>query len=53
MFIEAGRHPVVEYYQNMRNNTFIVNDTLLDKAKNIWFITGPNMGGKSTFLRQK
>ncbi len=47
--ITAGRHPVVE--QSVQNS-FIPNDTLLDNAHSLWVITGPNMGGKSTYLRQ-
>ncbi len=50
--IVAGRHPVVE--KNMAiGEDFIANDTHLDtKKEQIWIITGPNMAGKSTFLRQ-
>jgi DNA mismatch repair protein MutS len=48
--IEAGRHPVIETSQA---EPFIPNDLELDAAGNqILIITGPNMGGKSTFLRQ-
>ena len=48
--IEAGRHPVIETSQA---EPFIPNDLELDAASNqILIITGPNMGGKSTFLRQ-
>lgn len=48
--IEAGRHPVIETSQA---EPFIPNDLDLDAASNqILIITGPNMGGKSTFLRQ-
>lgn len=47
--IEQGRHPVVE---NAENINFIPNDTTLNEAQSLWIITGPNMGGKSTFLRQ-
>ncbi len=48
--IEAGRHPVIEASQA---EPFIPNDLELDAASNqILIITGPNMGGKSTFLRQ-
>lgn len=51
IMIEGGRHPVVE---NMLGaNKFIDNDTLLDNSENnILIITGPNMGGKSTYMRQ-
>jgi DNA mismatch repair protein MutS len=48
--IEAGRHPVIETSQA---EPFIPNDLEIDAASNqILIITGPNMGGKSTFLRQ-
>ncbi len=49
--IKDGRHPVVE--QMIPNGTFICNDTLLDdKKQRISIITGPNMAGKSTYMRQ-
>lgn len=49
--IKNGRHPVVE--QMMRDDLFIANDTFLDNGKNrISIITGPNMAGKSTYMRQ-
>lgn len=49
--IKNGRHPVVE--QMMENGMFIANDTLLDNNKNsVAVITGPNMAGKSTYMRQ-
>ena len=49
--IREGRHPVVE--QVMQNDMFIANDTYLDNDKNlISIITGPNMAGKSTYMRQ-
>lgn len=49
--IKNGRHPVVE--KMMPNDMFIANDTYLDNSKNrISIITGPNMAGKSTFMRQ-
>jgi len=47
--IEAGRHVVVE---QMTNNTFISNPTLLTEQRKMLIITGPNMGGKSTYMRQ-
>lgn len=47
--INAGRHPVVEH---ALSHQFIANDTLLDNQQRILIITGPNMGGKSTYLRQ-
>ncbi len=49
--IKDGRHPVVE--QMITNDLFIANDTYLDNAKScISVITGPNMAGKSTYMRQ-
>ncbi len=47
--ITAGRHPVVE---QVLESPFIPNDTLLDDKRRILLITGPNMGGKSTYMRQ-
>ncbi|MCB9493544.1 MAG: DNA mismatch repair protein MutS [Epsilonproteobacteria bacterium] len=47
--ITQGRHPVVERTQPIR---FVPNDTALDDDQSVWVITGPNMGGKSTYLRQ-
>ena len=49
--IKGGRHPVVE--QMIDNDMFIANDTYLDNTKKrISIITGPNMAGKSTYIRQ-
>lgn len=49
--IKEGRHPVVE--QMIQNDMFIANDTHLDNQKHcIAVITGPNMAGKSTYMRQ-
>lgn len=49
--IKDGRHPVVE--QMIENDMFIANDTYLDnQKKRISIITGPNMAGKSTYMRQ-
>lgn len=49
--IKDGRHPVVE--QMIQNDMFISNDTYLDNGKHcIAVITGPNMAGKSTYMRQ-
>jgi DNA mismatch repair protein MutS len=48
--IEGGRHPVVEQFSS---GTFVPNDTLLDTNLNrLMLITGPNMAGKSTYMRQ-
>lgn len=49
ILITAGRHPVVESSLNVQ---FIPNDTELQNNQSLWIITGPNMGGKSTYLRQ-
>lgn len=49
--VVAGRHPVIE--ASLRSESFIANDTLLDdKDHRLFVITGPNMAGKSTFIRQ-
>jgi DNA mismatch repair protein MutS len=49
--IKEGRHPVVE--KVLDNDSFITNDTLLDNDLNrVSIITGPNMAGKSTYMRQ-
>ena len=47
--IERGRHPVVEA---VRDEPFEPNDLLLDDSRRMLVITGPNMGGKSTYMRQ-
>ena len=47
--IKAGRHPVVEA---ALRESFVANDCDLEDAQRLWLITGPNMAGKSTFLRQ-
>ena len=49
ILIAHGRHPVVEL---TTNHHFIANDTNLSRDESLWIITGPNMGGKSTYLRQ-
>ncbi len=48
--ISEGRHPVIEL--KLPVNNFISNDTALNSSKQIALITGPNMAGKSTYLRQ-
>ena len=49
--IKNGRHPVVE--KTISNDMFVANDTLLDNGSNrVSIITGPNMAGKSTYMRQ-
>ena len=51
--IEAGRHPVVEArLQETSAGNFMANDCWLDASRKMLVITGPNMGGKSTFMRQ-
>ena len=49
--ISRGRHPVVEAANRQNGNTFIPNNCEIDNG-GIWLLTGPNMSGKSTFLRQ-
>lgn len=49
LFIEGGRHPVVE---SVLDAPFVPNDTLLNEHERMLLITGPNMGGKSTYMRQ-
>ncbi|MCY0869258.1 MAG: DNA mismatch repair protein MutS, partial [Firmicutes bacterium] len=46
--IVDGRHPVVEMY----TDAFVANDLVLDSTRRLLLITGPNMGGKSTYMRQ-
>jgi DNA mismatch repair protein MutS len=49
--IRDGRHPVLD--QLLPPGTFVPNDAVLDRESgNFWLVTGPNMAGKSTFLRQ-
>ena len=48
--IEGGRHPVVE--QALKDAKFVPNNSDLSDAQRLWLLTGPNMAGKSTFLRQ-
>jgi DNA mismatch repair protein MutS len=51
LYIKAGRHPVLD--ANMQGERFVPNDTLLDGDINrMMIITGPNMAGKSTYIRQ-
>jgi len=51
MKVEAGRHPVVE--QCLNDEPFVANDTEMDlKSRRFMLLTGPNMGGKSTYMRQ-
>ena len=50
--VEGGRHPVVESALGQAGERFIANDCSVGPEDRLWLITGPNMGGKSTFLRQ-
>ena len=50
--VAAGRHPVVEAAVIKAGARFVANDLALDAQMRLWLVTGPNMGGKSTFLRQ-
>jgi DNA mismatch repair protein MutS len=50
--IEGGRHPVVEDALRASGTRFVANDCGLSEDERLWLVTGPNMGGKSTFLRQ-
>ncbi|MDE2029386.1 MAG: DNA mismatch repair protein MutS [Alphaproteobacteria bacterium] len=51
--IKAGRHPVVEQaLKKQGGGAFIANDCDLADRQRLWLLTGPNMAGKSTFLRQ-
>ncbi|QMU62684.1 MAG: DNA mismatch repair protein MutS [Gammaproteobacteria bacterium] len=47
--VKQGRHPVIE---NVQNDPFTANDALLNEQRKLLLITGPNMGGKSTYMRQ-
>lgn len=50
--IEGGRHPVVEQALRKESIAFIANDSDFAPGQKLWLLTGPNMAGKSTFLRQ-
>ena len=50
--VEGGRHPVVEAAVAAVGDRFVANDCRLEPDRRLWLVTGPNMGGKSTFLRQ-
>lgn len=51
--IQGGRHPVVEHaLKKQHNQEFIANNCRLADEARLWLLTGPNMAGKSTFLRQ-
>jgi DNA mismatch repair protein MutS len=49
ILVEGGRHPVVE---QVSEQPFVANDLCFDDARRMLVITGPNMGGKSTYMRQ-
>src|SRR5690625_7392783 len=50
LVIKNGRHPVIE--QVMQDGSFVPNDVTLNEAENVLLITGPNMSGKRTYMRQ-
>jgi DNA mismatch repair protein MutS len=50
--IAGGRHPIVEAALRRQQAAFVGNDCDLGPAQRLWLLTGPNMAGKSTFLRQ-
>ena len=50
--VVAGRHPTVEGGLEAEGRTFVSNDCFVGTPQKTWLITGPNMAGKSTFLRQ-
>jgi DNA mismatch repair protein MutS len=52
LVIEGGRHPVVEQALARSGERFVANDCRLSPTDRLWLVGGPNMGGKSTFLRQ-
>ncbi len=50
--IQGGRHPVVEYALAQKHIQFAPNNCNFSTSEKLWLLTGPNMAGKSTFLRQ-
>jgi DNA mismatch repair protein MutS len=52
LMVSGGRHPVVEAALAAQGEPFVANDLSLSPEDRLWLVTGPNMGGKSTFLRQ-
>ncbi len=49
IIIKDGKHPIIA---SMLTGQFIANDSCLNNEQSLWIVTGPNMGGKSTYLRQ-
>ncbi|MDC0348902.1 DNA mismatch repair protein MutS [Alphaproteobacteria bacterium] len=50
--ITKGRHPTIECMMKSQNHPFVSNDCLIDHSQKLLLLTGPNMAGKSTYLRQ-
>ncbi len=50
--IIGGRHPTIKLGLEEQGRSFVSNDLILDQSEQTWLVTGPNMAGKSTFLRQ-
>ena len=50
--IDGGRHPVAERLLEAEGRAFVANDCRMEEENRLWLLTGPNMAGKSTFLRQ-
>jgi DNA mismatch repair protein MutS len=50
--VKNGRHAIVEAIKTFEHTQFIANDCILENEQKTWLLTGPNMAGKSTFLRQ-
>lgn len=50
--VKGGRHPVVEKSLKKNRESFVCNDCNLEFDERVWLLTGPNMAGKSTYLRQ-
>src|SRR5690606_37313441 len=52
IIIEGGRHPVIEYLLKKDGKLFVKNSFESSENSTLFIVTGPNMGGKSTYLRQ-
>lgn len=50
--IQGARHPVAERLLEAQGRSFVDNDCVIGASNRVWLLTGPNMAGKSTFLRQ-